>query len=174
MNFKLIDTHCHLNFKDYRDDSLEVLNKARDNSVATIVVGAEYKSSKRAIEFAETNGEGVYATIGLYPIHLQMIEVEGENGEYHFVSRGEVYNNVTYKKLAESKKVVAIGEIGLDYYHLDKEKNIDEQKKLQANIFIKQLDLAVELNLPVIIHCREAHEDNLPILEKYKGNLCNH
>lgn len=171
MNFKLIDTHCHLNFKDYKDDSLEALNRSRENSVATIVVGAEYRSSKRAIEFAETNGIGVYATVGLHPIHLQMTEVEGENCEYHFVSRGELYDNEVYKKLAESKKVVAIGEIGLDYYHLDKGKDIDEQKKLQADIFVKQLDLAVELNLPVIIHCREAHEDTFPILEKYKGKL---
>jgi TatD DNase family protein len=171
MNFKLIDTHCHLNFKDYKNDNLEALSRARENSVAIIVVGAEYRTSQRAVEFAQENGVGVYAAIGLHPIHLQMTEVEGENGEYHFVSRGEVYDKEAYKKLAKSKKVVAIGEIGLDYYHLDNEKDIIEQKKLQADVFTQQLDLAVELSLPVIIHCREAHEDVLPILEKYQNRL---
>jgi len=141
----LIDTHAHLNFNTYKNDAPEVIRRSLDNNVWTINVGSQYSTSKRAVELAEKHKEGIYATVGLHPIYAE-----------------EKFNYEKFKALAESPKVVAIGEIGLDYkseYVLFKQK--------QKEVFLKQLDLAQELNLPVIFHCRMAHDDMIEILANY-------
>ncbi len=144
----LIDTHAHLNFNAYKDDVNEVIKKTLGNNVWMVNVGSQYSTSKRAVEIAGGYEKGVYTAVGLHPIHVYKEEFYYEK----------------YKELAKSPKVVAIGEIGLDYkseYVFFKEK--------QKEVFLKQLDLAKELNLPVIFHCRMAHEDLIEILNtKYK------
>ncbi|OGZ23404.1 MAG: hypothetical protein A3A08_00130 [Candidatus Nealsonbacteria bacterium RIFCSPLOWO2_01_FULL_41_9] len=135
-----VDTHSHLNFKDFQKDATEVIERSLAGGVWMINVGSQYSTSERAVELAERYPEGVYAAIGLHPIH----------------AIDEEFNYEEYKKLAlsDSRRVVAIGEIGLDYkseYVLSKEK--------QREVLLKQLDLSKELNLPVIIHCRMAHDD---------------
>lgn len=141
----LIDTHSHLNFKAFSKDYKEVIKKALDEDVWMINVGSNFATSKRAVEIAEEFKEGVYAAIGLHPIH----------------SQDEEFDVSKYLKLAKSAKVVAIGETGLDYYHNE------AQKEVQKNVFIKQLKLAEELGKPVIVHCREAHSDLIDLLKEH-------
>jgi TatD DNase family protein len=139
----LFDTHAHLNFNTFKDDSFDVLQKSLDNDVWMINVGSQYGTSKRAVTMAEKYEKGAYAAVGLHPIYAE-----------------ETFDYEKYKELAQSKKVVAIGEIGLDY----KQEYVSFKEK-QKEVFLKQLDLAKELNLPVIIHCRMAHEDLIGILK---------
>lgn len=143
----IIDTHSHVNFKDYKDDGDEVVVRALKNNVWLINVGAEADTSKRAVEYAERYPEGVFAAVGLHPFHIKDQEFSYEK----------------YKEMALKEKVVAIGECGLDYYRI--KDNDEETKAFQKQIFLKQLVLAEELKKPVIIHCREAHKDLLEILK---------
>jgi len=140
----LIDTHSHLSFKAYDNDRDEVLKRCQQEGLVCIDVGTSYETSVNVVALAEKN-ENVYSAIGLHPIHV---------GD-------EKFDTEKYKKLAKSKKIVAIGEIGLD----NKYPNSN-----QKEIFIKQLDLAIELDLPVIIHCRMAFADLYEILTLRHGS----
>lgn len=162
----LIDTHAHVNFKAFKDDADEVIRRSLASDTWMILVGSETKTSKRALEYANRYERGVYAAVGLHPIHTHEQKAEGD--DYEFTTRGEEFSYDVYEKLAQFKKVVAIGEIGLDYYHLDPTYDIRELKESQKQIFLRQLELAHNLKLPVMIHCRQAHDDMLEILKKFK------
>ncbi len=165
-----IDTHAHVNFAAFRDDAEEVIRRSLDNDTWMILVGAEFKTSNRALHYANKYEKGVYAAVGLHPIHLEEgpIDNQEEDNAYSFVPRYEVFDYGSYEKLAKFEKVVAIGEIGLDYYHLDPTKDVAAVKKKQHEVFAQQLLLARSLDLPVIIHCRQAHDDLLEILQEFK------
>lgn len=169
----LIDTHAHINFRDFKDDADEVIQRSLQNNIWIILVGSEYKTSKRAVNYADKYKQGVYSTVGLHPIHLEDAIIEDQNSGYCFTTHAEKFLINNYKQLAQSEKVVAIGEIGLDYYHIDLNKDILKIKKKQQDIFIQQLKLAIDLNLPVIIHCRESHNDVLAILQDFKEKYHN-
>ena len=139
----LIDTHAHVNFNAYKSDADEVVRRSLAGNTWMINVGSQYSTSKRAVEMAEKHQEGVYAAIGLHPIHCQ-----------------EGFDYEEYKKLAGSPKVVALGEIGLDY----KAEYVSSKEK-QKEILLQQLKLAGEMKLPVIFHCRMAHENLIEILK---------
>ncbi len=143
----LIDTHAHLNFNDFKDDFDEVIKRSLAEDIWMINVGSNYETSKKAIEIAEKYEKGVFAAIGLHPIH----------------AKDESFNASKYRSLCQSDKAVAIGEIGLDYY-----RDYGLFKEKQKQVFLQQLYLAKELDLPVIIHCRMAHKDLLEILKKHK------
>jgi TatD DNase family protein len=170
----LIDTHAHLNFNAYKEDADEVIGRALDNGVWMINVGSQYKTSQRAVEIAEKYENGVYAAVGLHPIHLTegIFKTKIDEEEIAFNTGEEDFDYEKYKELALRRspeqaraKVVAIGEIGLDYYYRPKtKKKLNEFKEKQKEVFLKQLELARELNLPVIFHCRMAHQDLLEIL----------
>ncbi|PIP23168.1 MAG: hydrolase TatD [Candidatus Nealsonbacteria bacterium CG_4_10_14_0_2_um_filter_38_17] len=182
----LIDTHAHLNFNAYKDDADEVIRRALNNGVWMINVGSQYKTSKRAVEIAEKYKEGIFASVGLHPIHLadgifktKIDPAEMPNGvrgaskeEIEFETKEEDFDYEKYKELAlrrgsgqAKSKVVAIGEIGLDYWYKPKTKTkLSELKEKQREAFLKQLDLAKELNLPVIFHCRMAHDEMIELL----------
>lgn len=168
----LIDTHCHLNFAAFKDDADEVIHRSLDNNTWMILVGSEYKTSNRALSYANKYQRGVYAAVGLHPIHLEDMRVENDDengeGEYNFIARAEEFNYDNYEKLAKFEKAVAIGEIGLDYYHLDPSGDLPAIKHKQQEVFVQQLLLAQNLGLPVIIHCRQAHDDLLAILTDFK------
>jgi TatD DNase family protein len=168
----LIDTHAHVNFNVFSEDSEEVIRRALKEKTWMILVGSQMSTSKRAVEFAEKYSEGVYAAVGLHPIHLKEQVVHEEVDpleEFEFKTRPEVFDYEEYKKLASHKKVVAIGEVGLDYFHLPKDsKEIEKQK--QKDNFIKHLKLARDLNKPIMIHCREAHNDVIEILKEFYNN----
>ncbi|MEK7540715.1 MAG: TatD family hydrolase [Patescibacteria group bacterium] len=170
----IIDTHSHLNFKAYDNDREEVIKRTQEEGVVCIDVGTKYETSKKAVELAEKN-ENIYAAIGMHPIHIKtdLMKLKTDSEEGAFQPLGEEFNKEKYLELSKFKKVVAIGEIGLDYYYRPKGTvKLEKFKELQKQIFIKQLELAEELDLPVIIHCRMAHEDVLQILKlksKIKG-----
>ncbi|MCD6419794.1 MAG: TatD family hydrolase [Synergistetes bacterium] len=147
---KLIDSHCHLNDPAFDKDIEEVIKRSRDNGVEyCVVIGYDVKSSKKAIEMAEKYN-CVYATVGIHP-------EESKNAGDRELAEIE--------KLTEHPKVVGIGETGLDYYHIFSP--IEKQKE----IFIKQLKLARKLNLPVVIHSREAEPDTFDIVKEYAKDI---
>jgi TatD DNase family protein len=164
----IIDTHAHLNFNAFKDDSDEIIRNCLDNDLWVINVGTQKDTSKKAIELAEKYEKGVFAAIGLHPIHLDtgLVKLKIDEEEANFTSREEVFDYEDYKKMARSEKVVAIGEIGLDYWRKPKtEKKIGEFKKRQKQAFLEQRKLAKELVLPMIIHCRLAHDDILELID---------
>jgi TatD DNase family protein len=162
----LIDIHSHINFNKFKDDADIVIQNALAEDTWMIAVGADYKTSKRALDYANKYEKGVYASVGLHPTHVSPVEASDE--EYTYTTLGEEFNYDIYEKLAKFEKVVAIGEIGLDYYHFSKEQDVATQKEKQKKAFIQQLLLARNLKLPVIIHCRQAHDDMVEILTKFK------
>lgn len=169
---KYIDIHAHTNFTAFDKDQEEVISRALDNDTFIINIGTQYDTSKKAVEMTNEYKEGIYATIGLHPIHTDKSyhdkEELGDDGE-EFVSRGEIFNKEKYRELAKLGKVVGIGECGLDYYHMD-EGSIEKQKVA----FISQIELANELNLPLMLHIRNpkdnvrnAYFDVYELLKKY-------
>jgi len=163
----LVDTHSHLNFKAYDGDREGIIKRTREAGVVCIDVGTKYETSKKAIELAEKY-EGIFAAIGMHPFHIKtdLLKLKTDETEGNFAPLGEEFDKKKYVNLAKSKKVVAIGEIGLDYYYKPKGTTKKEKfKEKQKEVFIQQLELAKELNLPVIIHCRMAHMDLIEILK---------
>lgn len=145
-----IDTHCHLSKEDYEDINI-VIKNAKDNNVEYLIIcGCDKKSIKESIEIANQN-KNIYLAIGYHPSEANtttdedLIELE--------------------KTIKSNKKVVAVGEIGLDY-HWEK-----DNKEKQKELFKKQIELAKKLNLPIVIHSRDAFQDTYDILKeaKHKG-----
>ena len=163
-----IDTHAHVNFNAYRKDGDSVIRESLREDVWMILVGSEYKTSKRGLELANKYEKGVYTAVGLHPLHLEEVKAKDDTGEYDFTTRAEEFNYEAYEKLAKFEKVVAIGEIGLDYYHINLDSDVVNIKKKQKDVFLEQIRLARNLDLPVIIHCRQAHDDMINILTEYK------
>ncbi|MBU4480747.1 TatD family hydrolase, partial [Patescibacteria group bacterium] len=164
----LIDTHAHLNFSAFKDDFEEVIKRCLQNDIFVINVGTKYETSRRAVEIAQKHKTGIYAAVGLHPIHLEEHKVdESEEGiKSIFRTKGEEFDEQKYRDLARSKKVVAIGEVGLDYYWKPKtKKKFEAFKEKQREALLSQLNLAQELNLPVIFHCRMAHQDLIEVLK---------
>ena len=154
-----IDVHTHANLAAFRDDYADVIRRALDAGVAMINVGTQYDTSKRAVELLDEFPEGVYATVGLHPIHTSPSyhdkDEVGEEGKA-FTSRGEVFDHAVYKELASHPKVVAIGECGLDYYRvLDPEDHIK-----QVEAFEMHIALANELQKPLMLHLRSGKGGN--------------
>lgn len=146
----LVDTHCHIHFPDYELDPEEVIiAAAKDNVTRLLCVGCTLADSKLAIDFAKSHS-GVWATIGLHP-HESTVYVHDHEALQQFHS------------LAAKPKVVAIGETGLDYHYNHSSKE-DQKRMLHF-----QLDIAVEHNLPLIFHVREAFDDFWPIIDEYQG-----
>lgn len=164
----LIDTHCHLNFSAFKEDADKVIEKTLKQKIAMIVVGTQYDTSLRAIQYANKY-EGVYVSIGLHPIHIQTQKIEEKIGPevIKFVSRAEKFNEELYENLLlkGKRKVVAVGEIGLDYH--DKITSIE--KETQKEQFIKQIRFAKNHQKPIMIHSRNALEDILEILRQEFG-----
>jgi len=160
---RLIDTHAHLDDSIYERDLDIVIRAAQDEGVGIITVGNDYTTSVRAVNIADRYSN-VYAAIGLHPL-----KVGGAmRSEDKMVDIGR------YKELAEHPKVVALGETGLDFHDLPQggrkspEKELAERiKENQRKVFGRFLELSRELRLPIMLHCREAHEDMLKMLETW-------
>jgi len=165
----LVDTHAHLNFNAYKDDFNKVIERTLTNNIWIINIGSQYETSEMAVEIAQKVEIGVFAAVGLHPIHLEtgLVKIKNDKEEIELKTREEDFNCERYKELAQNPKVVAIGEIGLDYYwrpKTTKKKELFKQK--QKDLLLKQLELAKELNLPVIFHCRMAHQDLIKFLKE--------
>lgn len=161
------DTHTHVNFAAFKDDRDDVIKRALDSKTWMINVGTQTDTSQSAVDLAKKYPQGVYAAIGLHPVHTyqQMLDEE----ESHFRSRAESFDEAAYE-LMLSDKVLAVGECGLDYFRLPAE-NKQEACRCQKQEFSKQLEFAKKHGLPVIIHCRDAYKDLLEILKsEYSGS----
>lgn len=144
----VIDTHCHLDFKDFDADRDAVIDRARKAGVGTIInVASSIDGTRRSVELAKRY-EMVYASIGVHPHEAASVS-------------DQVIED--FKALAKEPKVVAVGEVGLDYY-----RNL-APKDIQIDALIKFIHLADSLDLPIIIHSREADADIISILNKEKG-----
>ena len=142
---RYIDSHAHLFFTDYADDFAAVLLRAKDVGVDAIIVpGTDLKSSKDALQLADRY-ENIYACVGIHP---------------HDVSKANHNDLSEIEKLCDNPKVVAIGEIGLDYHY---DFSLPE---LQCKYFTEQMEIAIRNNLPVVLHMRESTEDTFSIVER--------
>ncbi|HBU06519.1 MAG TPA: hydrolase TatD [Candidatus Magasanikbacteria bacterium] len=158
----LIDTHCHIQFQGYKDDRNEVISRCIKKNVIMNAVGTQMDTSKKAMELAEQY-DNIYATIGLHPIHLHATEVDEE--ESNFISRDEDFDETYYDELAKSKKVIGVGECGLELYHVPEGQNSDKILDKQKDILGKQIKFAKKHNLPVVFHCRDAYNELLEYLK---------
>jgi TatD DNase family protein len=164
----LIDTHAHVNFAAYRDDAEEVLKRSLDGGVFVVNVGSQYSTSRRAVEMAEKYETGVWAIVGLHPIHLVKRRVNPNDSvlnENDFETAGEVFDYLKYLELAKNSKVVAIGEMGLDYHHFEPGDDIEKLKQMQEETFLQGIKLANEVGKPIMVHCWDAYDDLLEILK---------
>ena len=166
----IIDTHSHLQFAAYTQDMDEVIKRTLAADMLIVNVGTSYQTSKGAVELAKKYDRGFYAAIGLHPMYAgaEFIKIKHDPNEEEFLVKEDNFDKEKYKKLAlsGSRRVVAIGEIGLDYYYKPKTvAKLAEFKEKQKQVFLQQLDLAKELGLPVILHCRMAHQNLIEILK---------
>ncbi len=146
----LVDSHAHIQLDNYDTDRDSVLTRAQKAGVhAILVIGFDMQTSRDAIALTEAY-EGLYATVGVHPHDAKDF--------------GEKTLGM-FRELASHSKVIALGEMGLDYY-----RNLSPST-LQKSAFDRQLDLAEELNLPVVIHNREAYHDILPILKARSNRI---
>ena len=180
--YQYIDTHAHLNLSAFAKDREAVIDECAKREVAVINVGTKAKTSQLAVELATAHPH-LYAIVGLHPI--QTISARHDEKELGpeakpFTSLGEEFDPAVYRPLAENKKVVGIGECGFDYYHAPSTETYD----IQAAAFIAQIELANELNLPLMIHTRNgadstvgspnAYDDVYRLLKQYAkvpGNI---
>ncbi len=156
----MFDSHCHLNFKAFRDDAHAVANAMKKNHVSALVVGCDSATSQYAIDLAQ-EFPNLYASVGLHPIHVL----------------DEPWNSAAMKELAVEERVVAIGEVGLDFYRLP-ENQEEKRRHLESQYvaFDAAIELAVDLSLPLVLHCRNAYDAVLTVLKPYfsdRGNELN-
>ncbi|MEW5719616.1 MAG: TatD family hydrolase, partial [Chloroflexota bacterium] len=149
INWMLIDAHCHLDDDAFAPDLDAVIERAQATGVrAIITAGADVASSRAAVALAERYAI-VYAVVGIHPHHAESFDDQ---------------NFAAIRELATRRKVVGIGEIGLDFHYADSAPRV-----LQEKIFRAQLDLAAELGKPVVVHNRDAHDAVMNILRERDG-----
>lgn len=150
MEYTLFDTHCHVQFPQFSADRDEVIRRALDKGIGMICVGTDLETSRSAISLADAY-DGLYASVGLHPNDALDLS----------------YSASDYEELLSHPKVVSVGEIGLDYYRT---KATDLQNR-QLSRFRLQLQSASQFGLPVIIHCRDAHDDMYRTLSELGANV---
>ena len=142
-----IDSHCHLS-KEYYDSLDEIVNKAKENKVNTLIIsGCDKNGIIEGLDIIKKY-DNVYMTIGFHPSEANITTEEDLIWLENLIK--------------ENDKIIAVGEIGLDYYW------VKDNKELQRDLFRKQLDIATRLNLPVVIHSREATQESYDILKEYQ------
>ncbi len=169
----LIDTHCHIQFQGYNADRASVIERCQEKNMAMVLVGTQRDTSRAAVELAEQY-EWMYASIATHPVHLHPTHIDEE--ESHFLSREESFDAAHYESLAASPKVIAVGETGLDLYHLPADKTVDEVLQKQIAVFMDHVTFALKHDLSLIIHCRDgltpdtarAHDTLIKLLTELK------
>ena len=147
---KYIDIHSHLNDKQFDKDRQEVIDRTLRGHVWTITVGTDKEMSQKACELSVLH-DGLYASVGLHPSD----------------NKQEKFNAQFYRDLVKNyPKVVAIGESGLDYFHVPE--NDTKEKQRQKDMFEAHIELAAELKKPLMIHCRDAYSELIDILNVKK------
>ncbi len=144
----LVDSHCHLQDEKFDADREDVIARSLEALDWLVIIGDDLPTSRAGVALVR---DGIYAAVGVHPYYAATVDD---------ACIAEL------RALAENERVVAVGEIGLDYFKYN-----DTPRDVQATGFRRQLDLAVELNLPVVIHNREAFADTASILEEYAPRL---
>lgn len=144
---KLIDSHTHVQLKQFNSDRDEVIKRALENEIWMVTVGTTRKDSQTAVDLCDAHPEGVFATIGQHP------------------EENEIFDYDWYIKTAQHEKVVAIGECGLDYHRV-LPNLFNEERDRQIELFQQHIELAKEVEKPLMIHCREAFSDMKSILRR--------
>lgn len=159
----IIDTHCHLHFKSFDKDREDVISRCIERGLVMNTVGTQQSSCITAVELADRH-EQIYATVGLHPVHHHKVRVDEESA--CFISKCEEFDANTIEELLNrSSKVIAIGETGLDAYHVPKDQDLHEVLNKQWELFLKHVDLARKHNLPLVIHVRDCHEEMIKRLK---------
>lgn len=152
---ELFDSHAHYNDIKFEKDREELLKSIYDSGVTSIIcAGYNLESSKQAIEIANSH-DYIYATVGISPNDLE------ENWENDLINIEKILEDSSYE--TKNNKIVAVGEIGLDYHY-------DTDKTIQKHAFIKQIEIANKYNLPIVIHTRDAVMDTIEILKQHPVN----
>ena len=171
----IFDTHAHLNCAAFDPDREELIKKCSEQAFGMINVGTNYESSVKAVEMAQRH-DGLYAAVGLHPSNIDSAFYKSK--EDHSLPENfleKQFDRSRYAALCHEPKVVAIGECGLDYWRRPKGENKKEGFKAeQRDVFEKQATLAEELDLPLIIHCRDAFDDVINILSRSKAKGVMH
>jgi TatD DNase family protein len=149
----LFDAHCHLQSREFDADRDEVLARMQERGMGGVIPGVDFATSVAAIALAKQH-DFLFAAVGLHP---------NDNLD-------EAFDVSKYEEIARDRKVVAIGECGLDYFRSG---GTPEEKAAQKKRFEAQIELALKVKKPLIIHCRNAHDDMLEILADYMGNHKN-
>jgi len=146
----MIDSHCHLDFKDFNNNRRELIESALSSGIHTLInIGADLESSKRTASLTEKY-DFIYGTVGIHP---------------HDAATYDKYTEDEIFSLLDNKKIIGIGEIGLDYY-----RDLSP-RKIQRDIFRRQLEIAVDINLPVVIHTRDSFDESVEIIKDYASQL---
>jgi len=164
----MIDTHAHIQFDVYKTDREDVVKRCAEKNLILNIVGTQKDTSRKAVEMAEQY-ENMYATIGTHPIHLHSTHVDEE--ESSFKSREEDFDEEYYTELVKSQKVIGIGECGLDLFHVPKDKSVKEVLQKQTEVFLKHVEFAHKHNLPLVIHCRDAHDQMIDVLKSLNREI---
>lgn len=160
----LIDTHCHLHFPPYEADLAAVLSRMEERNIWAITIGTALGNSENAIAFAEAHPH-IWTAVGMHPEHF--------TSDFHDENEGAVHEDsldvARLERIAQSsKKVVAIGETGLDFFRVDEGRNAVEARQTQEASFREHLAVANKLDLPVAIHCRDGLARLTEILQEEK------
>lgn len=147
---RYLDVHAHVSFPEFDGDRDAVLGRMREAGVGAIVVGVDLESSRRAVALAEKH-DNLWASVGLHPAD----------------NRREAFDPAFYASLASHPKVVAVGECGLDYYRLDRADPEGDRARQREN-FAKQIEFAASRGKPLMLHCRDAHDEALAMLAEAK------
>ena len=172
----IFDSHTHIQFPEFDADRDAVIKRALEAGVWMVNVGTNVESSKKAVELAHQYKEGMYASVGIHPVRDEI-----SNGTSPH-DADEDYDFARIEELARDPKVVGIGETGLDYYRNQEIQNLKIKiqndnakfkiiKEKQKELFIKHIELARKVKKPLIIHCRNAHNDLLEILQTQYGEV---
>ncbi|RXI41106.1 hydrolase TatD [Clostridium tetani] len=147
MKMKIFDSHAHYDDDSFNEDRIRVLEELKNNNIIGVLnCGSSFKGAVDSLNLAKNN-DFFYAAVGIHPEYADTVDED-------------MLNEI--KNMTSHPKVKAIGEIGLDYYYED-----NPPKEVQKEAFIKQMKLAKELNLPVVIHDRDAHKDILDIIKMF-------
>jgi TatD DNase family protein len=169
----LYDTHCHVHFNAYKNDMDDVIKRTLQKGVFMITIGTQKDTSRSGLEIA-SRYDGLWASVGLHPNHLTRQafwddeELPPEEQATDLIrTRAETFDPVYYRELARHPKCVAIGECGFDYYRIPNDVDVEEIKRVQEAAVRGQFDTASETDLPVIVHCRDAHEMQTRVIREY-------
>ncbi len=153
----IFDSHCHLQFEKFNDNRKEVIERCREKNTNMILVGTQKDTSRQGVRLAEEN-EDMYASVGLHPVQSKQVQVEEDDTS--FVARGEEFDKHYYQELIEdSDQIVAVGETGLDKYHIPDNLSTEQVVEDQWSTYLEQIQLARDYDLPVIMHVRDAHDE---------------